>query len=149
MCHQFTVGAVAYVAVPHLVLIAREVDPRRRALPLSIVGTVAAARATHPHSAAPLREEWRAEYLAANSEALRLAAECLQREGLEPADAQELVATVAALHGLTDLAMHLFLQGGVTELSCPVRGEAIEFGVIAEVEPDTAPGRGGIADPRR
>jgi hypothetical protein len=145
VCHQFSVGAVAYAAVPHLVQIARDADPRRRAQPLSIVGTVAAARAAHPTSAAPLREEWRAEYLAANAEALRLAAESLQRAGLEPADAQELVATVAALHGLTDLAMHLFLQGGVTELSCPVCGEVIEFGDAAEAEPDAAPDPPGAA----
>lgn len=127
VCHQFSVGAVAYVAVPHLVQIARDADSRRRALPLSIVGTVAAARAARPRSAAPLREEWQAEYLAANTEALRLAAESLRGAGLEAADAQELIATVAALHGLTDLAMHLFLQGGRTELSCPVCGEVIVF----------------------
>jgi hypothetical protein len=87
----------------------------------------AVARAAHPDSAAPLPDEWRAEYLAANAEALRLANESLQRTGLKPADAQELVATVAALHGLTDLAMYLFLQGGVTKLSCPMCGEVIEF----------------------
>src|SRR5690349_17260390 len=89
VCHQFTVGAVAYVAVPHLVQIARDADPHHRTQPLSIVGTVAAALAAHPTSAAPLREEWRAEYLTANSDALRLAAESLQQVGLEPADAQE------------------------------------------------------------
>ncbi len=74
-----------------------------------------------------MREEWRAEYLAANEEALRLAAEALQHSGWEPSDSLELLATLAALHGHTDLAMHLFLQGGVTDLSCPLCGEIIEF----------------------
>ena len=34
----------------------------------------------------------------------------------------------AALHGHANLAMLLFLQGGVTELSCPVCGEYIVYG---------------------
>jgi hypothetical protein len=38
LCHQFTVGEAAYVAVPHLVAIARCIDVRRRVWPLSIVG---------------------------------------------------------------------------------------------------------------
>jgi hypothetical protein len=126
VCHQFTVGAVAYVAVPHLVQIARDTEPRDRVQPLSIVGTVAAARAAHPKNAAPLRKEWATEYHAANAEALRLASESLQQVGLEPGDAQDLIATVAALHGLTDLATFLFLQGGVTELECPKCGEVID-----------------------
>jgi hypothetical protein len=116
VCHQFTVGAVAYVAVPHLVQIARGTEPRGRVQPLTIVGTVAVARAAHTKHAAPLRKEWATEYHAANAEALRLAGESLQQVGLEAGDAQDLIATVAALHGLTDLAMFLFLQGGVTEL---------------------------------
>ena len=110
VCHQFTVGEVAYVAVPHLVQIARIGGPRQRVQPLSIVGSVAAARLAHPSSAAPLRDEWRADYLAANEQALRLATEALQETGWDPSDSQELLATVAALHGHRDLAMHLFLQ---------------------------------------
>jgi hypothetical protein len=127
LCHQFTVGEAAYVAVPHLVDIALGIDVRRRVWPLSIVGTVEAARNSHPESAPPIREEWRAEYLAANAEALKLTANALERDGWQPSDSQELVATLAALHGHTNLAMHLFLQGGVTKLSCPMCGESIEF----------------------
>src|SRR5262245_43094989 len=128
LCHQFTVGEVAYVAVPHLVDIARGANVRRRVWPLRIVGTVEAARNSHQDSAPPLREQWRAEYLAANAEALALTADALGRGGWPPSDSQELLATLAALHGHTNLAMHLFLQGGVTKLSCPMCGEYIEFG---------------------
>jgi hypothetical protein len=128
LCHQFTVGEVAYVAVPHLVDIARGIDVRRRVWPLSIVGTVEAARNSYPESAPPIREQWRVEYLAANAEALRLAANALEHRGWQPSDSQELLATVAALHGHTNLAMHLFLQGGATKLSCPMCGEYIEYG---------------------
>ena len=127
ICHQFSVGAVAYIAVPHLVRIARDAAPGRRVRPLSIVGTVVAARNAYPKGAAPLRDEWRPEYFAANQEALGLAAELLRQLGPEPPEAQEILATIAALHGLADLAMHLFLQGGVTELSCPECGEPIKF----------------------
>lgn len=132
LCHQFTVAAAAYLAAPHLVRIACEASPQRRVWPLSIVGAIVAARATYPASAAPLREEWRDEHIASTREALRLSAELLQHPGLLPSETQELIATVSALHGLTDLAMHLFLQGGVTELSCPVCGEVIQFAEEAE-----------------
>lgn len=128
VCHQFTVGAVAYVVVPHLVQIARNCHPAQRVRPLSIVGMVVAGRAAHPNGAAELREEWRAEYLTALDDALKLAAEALQQPGLGRAESQELLAVIAAIHGHTDLAMLLFLQGGATELSCPLCGEAIKFG---------------------
>jgi hypothetical protein len=127
VCHQFTVGEAAYVAVPHLVDIARGMEVKRRVWPLSIVGTVAAARAAYPKSAPPIPGEWRSEYLTANQEALQLTADALSRGGWLPSDSQELLATLAALHGHSNLAMHLFLQGGVTQLSCPMCGEYIEF----------------------
>jgi hypothetical protein len=127
VCHQFTVGPVAYVAVPHLVEIARVSELKRRVQPLSIVGTVAAALLADPHGSAPLPEEWRAEYAAANNEALRLTADALKQGGWDASDSQELLATLAALHGHGNLAMLLFLQGGVTELSCPVCGEQFAF----------------------
>ncbi len=128
VCHQFTVGPVAYVAVPHLVEIARAADLKRRVWPLSIVGTVQAARLSSPTQAPPLPDEWRGEFLAAVEEARRLTAETLKEAGWEPSDSQELLATLAALHGHASLAMLLFLHGGVTQLSCPVCGEYIGFG---------------------
>jgi len=128
ICHQLSVGAVAYVAVPHLVEISRSAPRRQQVRPLSIVGTVSAALLAFPESAAPLRDEWRVEFMAANQDALRLAAEALQSSGaLEPADAQQLLATVAAFQGLKDLAVYLFMQADDIELSCPACGEAIQY----------------------
>jgi hypothetical protein len=128
VCHQFSVGAVAYLVVPHLVEIARSRQPLERVRPLAIVGSVAAARLADPRNAAPMPPEWAVEYEAANAEARELAADALGRPGWRPSDSQELVATAAALHGHADLAMHLFLQGGATDLSCPSCGEYITFG---------------------
>ncbi|MDB5339462.1 MAG: hypothetical protein JWN70_5081 [Planctomycetaceae bacterium] len=127
VCHQFTVGAVAYLAVPHLVDIVHGIDVRRWVWPLTIVGTVAAARATYPQSDLQIPEALRAEYLAANLDAMRLTAEALGHSSWQPSDSQELLATLAALHGHTNLAMLLFLHGGVTKLSCPMCGEYIEY----------------------
>jgi hypothetical protein len=132
VCHQFTVGAIAYLAVPHLVEVARERPLKRRIWPLSIVGTVAAARVAYSQSAADLREEWRTEYEAANDAATKLAAEALNHTGWEASESQELLATLAALHGHSNLAIHLFMSGGDTRLSCPACGEYIEFGENAD-----------------
>jgi hypothetical protein len=66
--------------------------------------------------------------MAANQDALRLAAEALQSAGaLEPAGAQQLLATVAAFQGLKDLAVYLFMQADDIELSCPACGEVIQY----------------------
>ena len=127
VCHQFSVGAVAYVVVPHLVEIARTREPGDRMRPLAIVGMIAAARLAYPRSAAPLPAEWSAEYAAANKEARELTADALRQPGGGPSASQELLATLAAFHGHVNLAMHLFLQGGVTDLSCPACGESINF----------------------
>jgi hypothetical protein len=128
VCHQFSAGAVAYVAVPHLVEIARSAGRRQQIRPLSIVGTVAAALLAYPESAAPIRDEWRFEFVAANQAALRIAAEALQSaDGLDPADSKQLLATVAAFQGLKDLAVYLFIQADDMEMSCPACGEAIQY----------------------
>jgi hypothetical protein len=128
VCHQFAVGAVAYVAVPHLVTIAKASPIDRLPRLLGLVGTVEAARHAYGRSAALLRDEWRAEYLAANEEALRMAGEALQRPEWELPDSWQLLATSAALHGHIDLALHLFNQPGEPKPSCPNCGEYIEFG---------------------
>lgn len=133
VCHQFSVGAVAYVVVPHLVEIASTRPPGDRVRPLAIVGSVAAARLADPRNSAPLPSEWSAEYEAANEAARDLTVDALRRPGWDPSDSQELIATLAALHGHANLAMHIFLQGGATDLSCPECGEYITFG-----EPDVA-----------
>jgi hypothetical protein len=127
VCHQLTVGPVAYVVVPHLVEIARTAKGSRLAWALSTVGTVVATRQAQPGRSPPLPDEWTAEYLVAVEGARRLTADALREPGWERSDSQELLATLAALHGHADLATYLFLQGGVTELECPVCGEPITF----------------------
>jgi hypothetical protein len=132
VCHQFTVGANAYVAGPHLVAIARQSELKRRVWPLSIIGSVEAARLTHPKYAPPLSAEWRPDYLAAIVEAMQLTADALRVRTWEPSESQELFAALAAFQGHSNLAMHLFLHGGNTRLSCPLCGEYIEWGDDAE-----------------
>jgi hypothetical protein len=127
VCHQLTVGPVAYVVVPHLVEIARTAKGSRLAWALSTVGTVVATRQAQPRRSPPLPDEWKAEYLSAVEEARQLTATALCQRDWELSDSQQLLATLAALHGHADLATHLFLAGGVTELSCPVCGEPITF----------------------
>jgi hypothetical protein len=127
VCHQFTFGAVAYVAVPHLVDIARSSSLALRVEPLRIIGAVEASRFANGPGIPPLLEIWRAEYLAANEEARKLTADALGYQIWTPTDSQELLATLAALHGHGNLALHLFLHGGNTDLSCPSCGELIEF----------------------
>jgi hypothetical protein len=126
LCHQLSVGPVAYVAVPHLAEIARQARLEERVAPLRIVGSVAAARLIQPDAPA-VPAEWREEFLAACKLARALVAEALQDDKWSPSDAQDLLATLAALHGLGNLATMLFLQGGNTELSCPSCGDAISF----------------------
>lgn len=139
VCHQLTVGPIAYVVVPHLVDIARTARGSRLTWALSTVGTVVATRQAHPRSSPPLPNEWKTEYRSAVEEARRLTADALRQPGWELSNSQELLATLAALHGHADLAIHLFRQGGVTELSCPVCGEPITFGEESEVRPGEPP----------
>lgn len=127
LCHQLTVGEVAYVAVPHLVDIARKEEVRRRVLPLSLIGAVEAARKAH-QDAPPIRNDWETEYFAANAQARILTAEALALSGWRKQDSHLLLAASAALHGHTELAMFLFLDGGADKLSCPVCGEYFDLG---------------------
>ncbi len=127
LCHQNTVGGVAYIAVPHLAHIARNSSPQKRVWPLSIIGTVVASRAAFSETAAPFNADWLNDYSIALKESLVLSTESLQHTELSPPEAQELIATVSALQGLTDLAILLFLQGGITELSRPICGEYLSY----------------------
>ena len=124
VCHQNTVGQVAYFAVPHLVQIAGEAKPQLRALMLSIVGSVVASRKCYPRSAAPLPAEAEPEFVQAIARARDLAARCLAEHEWSRDFSFDLIATLAALHDHADL--NLFLQNG-PDLSCPACGEPIVF----------------------
>jgi hypothetical protein len=124
VCHQNTVGEVAFVAAPHLVGIARNAKPRFRAILLGTIGSIVASGQCYGRGAAKLREEWKADFALACANARSLAAETLREPDLDPADSFELIATLAALHGHANLA--LLLQDG-PRLSCPECGAPIVF----------------------
>jgi len=126
VCHQHTVGEVAYVDVPQLVGIARATnDLERRALLLDTVGDIVASRKCYPHGAAKLRDEWKTDYVRSCEEARTLTAESLQQADLDPDTSFQLLGTLAALHGHADLAL---LLGGSRDLECAECGEPIVFG---------------------
>ncbi|HVE58574.1 MAG TPA: hypothetical protein VNB22_17200 [Pyrinomonadaceae bacterium] len=128
VCHQYTVGETAYVAVPHLVEIARiKEDQNFRALMLSTVGTIVASM--YVYRAPNMRDEWKMEFVNACEEACRLAALMLQQRGLDKSTSFILISTLAALHGHTNLAM--LMQDG-ENFWCPECGEYIDYGIVEQ-----------------
>ena len=124
VCHQNTVGEVAYVAAPHLVEIAVQAGPHLKALVLFTIGDMEASRQAYPRNTAPIRPEWLAEYQRACADARSLAARTLQERG-ERVDTILLIAALAGLHGHANVA--ILLQSG-PEPWCPECGEPIAFG---------------------
>jgi len=125
VCHQNSVGEVAFVAAPHMVAIARVSTPRIRALLLSTVGSIVASAKSYPADAAKPRDEWRAEFDRACAEAIVLASESLRDAPIDRDDSLMLIQAVAALHGHANLA--LLLQNG-PDFCCPECGEPINYG---------------------
>jgi hypothetical protein len=119
------VGEVAYLAVPHLVTIAQDSSVQKRARLLGVVGSVVATMRAFPRGAAPVREEWRADFQSAREQARRLAADTLRDGELGTDISFELLGVLAALHGHHNLA--LFMAGGADDLSCPACGEYVAF----------------------
>lgn len=126
-CHQFTVEDVAFAVVPHLVDIASTRPASRRLDVLRTVGAVSAGRSVHRSTTPPVPADLAMEYAAANARALELATHDLV-EQLAPSHSIELLGVVAALREHGDLAMHILLGGGNTNLSCPECGADIRFG---------------------
>jgi hypothetical protein len=129
VCHQNSVGEVAYVAAPHMVAIARVSTPRIRALLLSTVGSIVASAKCYRADAAKPRDEWRAEFDRACAEALVLASESLRDAPIDRDDSLMFIQAVAALHGHANLA--LLLQDG-PDFWCPECGEPINYGRAEE-----------------
>ena len=125
VCHQNTVGEVAYLAAPQMVAIARNSLPHRRALMLGIVGSIVASMNSYPRSAAPIPDTLRAEFLASCEDARNLAGESLRQGGLAANDSFQIIGALAAFHGHYPLAL---LMNGGPQMSCPSCGEPIEFG---------------------
>lgn len=126
ICHQYSVGETAYVAVPHLVAIARRsTNLSFKAWLLDIVGTVVASAKCYPLDAPPIRDEWKEEFELACAEACKLAGEQIQQPNLDPSDSFSLILALAALHGHSNLS--LLMQNG-PDFGCPSCGEPIEYG---------------------
>jgi hypothetical protein len=128
-CHQFTASEVGYAVVPHLVELTEQRPSREfRVKALSIAGSVAAARFAHSRSSHAVPAQLTDDYERANLRALSLAATMLGSESLSPRESGLLIAVVAALRRLDDLALFILLSDGDPALSCPACGEPIQFG---------------------
>ncbi len=127
VCHQFSVGEVAYAVVPHLVDMAFSAPSELKISALNIVGAVAASRIAYRNSSARIPEDLEPEYIQANCKALEITAEALKKGRWKAQQSLELIATLTALHEHADLALHLFLSGDSSEMHCPNCGEYIQF----------------------
>ncbi len=136
VCHQVSVGEVAYAVVPHLIEIAARLPIRERLWPLDIAGIVAACCAAFPSRTPPIPEDLRADYEAAARPALLMATAALNEKGWGRGEVVELLGVVAAFQGHCDLAIHLLLNAdGHGDLNCPSCGEYIRWREGAEEEP--------------
>ncbi len=125
ICHQHTVGEVAYVAAPHLVGIARTATSQHiRAVALSAIGNIVASLACHPESAATLQDVWKAEFERACGEARELVAEILREPLTDRDDSAMLVGTLAALHGHP--VLYMLVEPG-PDIYCPECGQWIKY----------------------
>jgi hypothetical protein len=122
ICHQGTVGETGYVAVPIMARLAATATPSTRAALLSFVAAVARYSHDEPASAAPMREEWRAAFMAGIAQARRLAAHALADAEMPGPNSFWLIATLAALHGHGELA---YLMEDGPRLPCPACGKYI------------------------
>ena len=128
VCHQLSVGEVAYAVVPHVVEVAGRLPSRKRLWPLVIAGTVAACRAAFPSQTPRVPEDLRADYEASARPALQMGTAALAEPGWRRGEVVELLGVVAAFQGHCDLAIHLFLHGGSDyDLHCPECGEYIRW----------------------
>ena len=115
--HQGSSYTATYAAVPHVVDLAARVPAadRTRARCLAFVGAVALSG-----GAAPLPEDLRADYIAAQQSARPLAIEALDAGAAPRSTVTSLLVTLAALDGDRDLAS--ILEGFIDDelhLRCP------------------------------
>lgn len=130
LCHQNTVGETAFVAVPHLVLIAGKSDSiQLKVTLLGTIGSVVASRKCYPNGIGNLRDEWQIDFNSACDDARNLSAEILKHPDLSAEQSFQLISTLAALHGHYNLA--LLLDSGL-DIYCPECGEYIIFGECNE-----------------
>ncbi len=127
VCHQFSLDTASFAAAVVLVSHARELEPAGRVWPLRIVGAIEASRVAHKRYGPRVPGPIEAKYQQATQKALSLAASALAENRIDTEDSFSLLATVAALQGHANIALHLFLCPDSSSLSCPECGEYINF----------------------
>ena len=116
--------------------LARQADPRLRALLLGTIGSIVASRANYRAGAAKPRPEWIAEYEQACAEARVLAAETLRGADLGPDASLQLIGALAAVHDLNHVGQLARVIGGrYAEAVGPwkaYRDEQLEHGAVEQ-----------------
>lgn len=130
VCHQMTVGEVAYAIVPHLVELARHSVLSDRVHALTIVGWVVAAAQLNMAPAVPADLD--SDYRESQQPALILTLRALEDSSHDRNVVLDLLGVAAALKGNPHLAIHLLLHDGNGDLSCPGCGEYIRFADVRD-----------------
>ena len=122
LLHQYTLGQVAFAAVPHLVSIARRWPDTRKHL-MVLVGACYAHSGDAGGPAVPsyLQQEWRS----ARTAALPIILEVLEDPQLDEGDIRYLLSSLAALKGQNGLS--IAIEALDTEMECPQCGSGITF----------------------
>lgn len=127
LCHQHSVGEVAFAAMPHLVEIARlATNTEKRMESLALVGNIVASRAAYKQDCPLIPDDLSHDYEIALDDARRLTADILGQSVLSAEESHFLLATLAALHGRHEIAL-LMMDTLPDQISCPMCGDLIEF----------------------
>ena len=122
ICHQGTVGEIAYAVVPHLAEFARDMLPKEEGLyAINLVGYVQQSRLHYPHSAAVIPADLRDNYFKANQLTTGLIAEMLSSYEHDKIWFLKLLSSLSALKGFSDVST--LLDALDESVSCPSCGE--------------------------
>jgi hypothetical protein len=127
VCHQFSLGTASFPAAVVLVCYARNLAPGDQVRPLGIVGAIEASRVAGQGGGPSPPEQFVGLYERAIREALSLSSAALAQRQENPEHSYSLIATLAALQGHANIALHLLLCPDSSSLSCPECGEYIDF----------------------
>ena len=127
LCHQDTVYTASYAALPHLVEIALNAEPRSRLEILFLVACIELGRARDTAPAMPADLE--APYVEALVGAGRAISALLASDAMGEADYRTLLAASAAVHGYHALGDAMLAMD--LEVECPHCGSTFlpEYGV--------------------
>jgi hypothetical protein len=127
ICHQGTVGEVAYAVVPHLIDIAKQSRPEQQYQPLAQIAAVLTCSVWFPDVCPAVPADLHGDYEEAKLQALRLAASRLQNHELDPVESLHMIQLVAIVHGQSTIAI---LIQRWPDYTCPSCDEVIDFGDI-------------------